>query len=206
MKNLIYWICCWLSSTNWISWHRFPIKFCAYPSQQWRIVCGFFIFWSFSTGTDSIFVFVHLIFGQHHSLISLSTSSCSITRTVSSRISSCSQTLGPVRIPSGSESINRHREGEKKSSWSRRGVKSALDRTLKFSTPFTDFTMFSLVAIFAFTYVRCDTYAKVLAWHNTNRPAFVCLRIHLVIFAALRYFSVKSEISYNACLVISAST
>lgn len=53
------------------------------------------------------------MFGQHHSLTVFATSSCSITLTTSSRISSRSQTLGPDRIPSGSVSINK-REAEKK--------------------------------------------------------------------------------------------
>lgn len=103
-----YIICCWYSSLYCTRRQRLPMKFWANPLQQYRTTWGLIIFWSFSTGTASIRFVEHLIFGQHHSLSTLSTSSCSITRTISSRISSRSQTFGPDKIPSGSESINRH--------------------------------------------------------------------------------------------------
>jgi hypothetical protein len=62
------------------------------------------------------------------------------------------------------------------------------DEVQKFLAPFTDFTIFSLVAVFAIADVRPDAGAVILARRHADRPALIGLGIQLVVLAAMRHF------------------
>lgn len=66
-------------------------------------------------------------------------------------------------------------------------------RCKKFFAPFTNFTIFSLVAVLASADVRPDAGAGVLARHHADRSALVGLGISLVVLAAMRHFSAKQR-------------